>query len=47
MYLGKNYSTDIDKSMLYIACTRAMHKLTLTHTGEVTHYITAEPVLQG
>ena len=43
----KNYATDIDKSMLYIACTRAMHKLTLTHTGEATHYLTAEPVLPG
>jgi DNA helicase-2/ATP-dependent DNA helicase PcrA len=28
-----NYSTDVDRSMLYIACTRAMHKLTLTYTG--------------
>ena len=29
-----NYKNSIDKSMLYIACTRAMHKLTLTHTGK-------------
>jgi len=29
----ENYQTDVDRSMLYIACTRAMHKLTLTHTG--------------
>ena len=26
-----NYKTDIDKRMLYIACTRAMHRLTLTY----------------
>lgn len=27
------YVTDIDRSMLYIACTRAMHELHLTHPG--------------
>ena len=26
-----NYNTLIDKSMLYVAVTRAMHKLTITH----------------
>jgi DNA helicase-2/ATP-dependent DNA helicase PcrA len=26
-----NYKSEIDKRMLYIACTRAMHKLTLTY----------------
>ena len=30
---AKNYATEIDKSMLYIACTRAMHRLVLTHAG--------------
>ena len=34
-----NYKTDIDKRMLYIACTRAMHKLTLTHTGEKSSFL--------
>ncbi len=29
----KNYHSEIDRSMLYVACTRAMHRLTLTHTG--------------
>ena len=29
-----NYKSDIDRRMLYIACTRAMHKLTLTHEKE-------------
>jgi DNA helicase II / ATP-dependent DNA helicase PcrA len=28
---ASNYKTDIDKRMLYIACTRAMHRLTLTY----------------
>ncbi len=30
---ANNYATEIDKSMLYIACTRAMHRLSLSHTG--------------
>ncbi len=29
-----HYRSDMDRSMLYIACTRAMHKLTLTYAGE-------------
>lgn len=36
---AKNYRTDVDKSMLYIACTRAMHQLTLTYTKERTSFI--------
>lgn len=35
----RNYSTDVDRSMLYIACTRAMHKLTLTFTKTKTGFI--------
>ncbi|HTJ53260.1 MAG TPA: 3'-5' exonuclease [Cyclobacteriaceae bacterium] len=37
---ARNYQTDVDKSMLYIACTRAMHKLTLTYSKERTKFIT-------
>jgi DNA helicase II / ATP-dependent DNA helicase PcrA len=33
---ARNYHTAVDKSMLYIACTRAMHVLSLTFTGEKT-----------
>lgn len=29
-----HYSTEYDRSLLYIACTRALHKLTLIYTGE-------------
>lgn len=29
----KNYHSNIDKSMLYVAATRAMHKLTLTYSA--------------
>lgn len=36
---AENYQTDIDKSMLYIACTRAMHKLSLTYVGERSSFI--------
>lgn len=36
---ARNYKTDVDKSMLYIACTRAMHKLTLTYTKDRTPFV--------
>src|SRR5690606_34346974 len=29
-----NYKNEMDRSMLYIACTRAMHRLTVTYSGE-------------
>lgn len=35
----ENYHMDFDRSLLYIACTRAMHRLTLTYTGELTGLI--------
>ncbi len=31
-----NYHTEIDRRMLYIACTRAMHHLTVTYSMELT-----------
>ena len=34
-----NYRTEVDKSMLYVACTRAMHQLTLTHSGAATGFV--------
>ncbi|MEJ7645318.1 MAG: 3'-5' exonuclease [Chryseolinea sp.] len=33
---ARNYQTDVDRSMLYIACTRAMHRLTLTYAKDKT-----------
>lgn len=33
---ARNYQTEVDRSLLYIACTRAMHQLTLMYTKEVT-----------
>ncbi|MFC4794538.1 HelD family protein [Hymenobacter endophyticus] len=38
---ARNYTTEVDKGMLYIACTRAMHRLTLTHTNEPTAFLPA------
>lgn len=35
----KNYHTAVDRRMLYIACTRAMHQLTLTYSKKVTPLI--------
>lgn len=30
---NRNYGSDYDRNLLYIACTRAMHKLILFYTG--------------
>ena len=38
----KNYHTEVDRSLLYIACTRAMHKLTLTFFNEQSPLIVRE-----
>ncbi len=36
---AKNYHTQVDRSLLYIACTRAMHHLVLTCTNEKTAFV--------
>ena len=36
---ARNYHTEVDRRMLYIACTRAMHQLTLTYSGDITPLI--------
>ncbi|WP_007024412.1 ATP-binding domain-containing protein [Saccharomonospora iraqiensis] len=36
---AENYANEMDKSMLYIACTRAMHELYLTHEGELSPHL--------
>ena len=36
---SKNYLLEIDKSILYVAVTRAMHKLTLTYCGKKSTFI--------
>ncbi|MCA6414997.1 MAG: hypothetical protein IM589_04725, partial [Cytophagales bacterium] len=39
---ANNYRTDVDKRMLYIACTRAMHRLSLTYSKEKSDFILTE-----
>lgn len=34
-----NYANEMDKGMLYIACTRAMHELHLTHGGRLSRFL--------
>lgn len=34
-----NYRTSIDRQMLYVGCTRAMHLLRLTHVGAPTRFL--------
>ncbi|HEX9027232.1 MAG TPA: UvrD-helicase domain-containing protein [Clostridium sp.] len=36
---NKNYETEFDKRLLYIASTRALHKLTLFYTGNKSKYL--------
>lgn len=36
---AKNYCTRVDRHMLYVACTRAMHRLDLTHTGKRSSFL--------
>ncbi len=35
----RNYNNEVDQRMLYIACTRAMHELSLTYTQERTKFV--------
>ena len=36
---NRNYDSDYDRNLLYIACTRAMHKLTLFYTGSPSRFL--------
>lgn len=36
---AENYRTSIDRQMLYVGCTRAMHILRLSHTGEASRFL--------
>lgn len=36
---NRTYDTDHDRNLLYIACTRAMHRLTLFFTGEPSYFL--------
>ncbi len=39
---NKNYQSDTDRQMLYVACTRTMHELYLTHIGAASQFILKE-----
>ncbi|MCT4604915.1 MAG: AAA family ATPase [Marinisporobacter sp.] len=36
---SENYSNELDRKLLYIACTRALHQLVLYYTGKITPFI--------
>lgn len=36
---NKNYNSVYDKKLLYIACTRALHRLSLFYTGKLTKFL--------
>jgi DNA helicase-2/ATP-dependent DNA helicase PcrA len=36
---ARNYFTEPDRQMLYVACTRAMHKLSLTYVKEKSPFL--------
>lgn len=35
----ETYHESEDKQLLYIACTRALHRLSLCHTGQMSHFL--------
>ncbi len=36
---AKHYTSELDRNLLYVACTRAMHRLVLTHTGDPSPWL--------
>lgn len=34
-----NYCTELDRRLLYVACTRALHRLSLYYVGKVNRFI--------
>lgn len=38
----EEYQSEMDRKMLYVACTRAMHKLTLSYVGEISKWLKIE-----
>jgi DNA helicase-2/ATP-dependent DNA helicase PcrA len=38
----ENYRTEVDRNMLYIACTRAMHRLTVTSTKDHSPFLSSQ-----
>ena len=36
---NENYCTELDRKLLYIACSRALHRLELYYTGQISPYL--------
>lgn len=36
---AENYSSEFDRKLLYVGCTRALHRLALYHTGELCAFL--------
>ncbi|MDD3860172.1 MAG: AAA family ATPase [Bacteroidales bacterium] len=36
---NKNYNQELERNLLYIACTRTMHKLVLTYSGKISTFV--------
>ena len=43
---NRNYASDYDRNLLYIACTRAMHKLTLFYTGSPSPFLPKQDTIK-
>lgn len=37
-----SYHSPMDRNLPYVACTRAMHRLVLTHTGGVSPFLRSQ-----
>lgn len=42
-----NYNSEYDRGLLYVACTRAMHMLTLIHGGKASRFVPEDTPLAG
>ena len=42
---NRNYDSDYDRNLLYIACTRAMHQLTLFYTGSPSPFLPKQDII--
>ncbi|WP_275286353.1 HelD family protein [Halomonas elongata] len=40
---ARHYATEMDRNLLYVACTRAMHRLALTHVGPPSPLLSGSP----
>ncbi|MCM1188347.1 MAG: ATP-binding domain-containing protein [bacterium] len=43
----KNYRSEYERNLLYVACTRAIHRLTLLHSGEPSPFLPGQDGEEG